>query len=108
MHAIGSLWYEHTYNPKLFTLKAGLPPPDPSVIPEFFGDTMLCNGTVYPKLTVAPKAYRFMLLNATNARFFNINTFVADASLDGITLTRRTQFPANPAGPAIHQIGSST
>jgi spore coat protein A len=103
---IGSLWYEHTYNPKLWTLKAGLPLPDPSVIAEYFGDTMLCNGSVYPLLTVDPKAYRFMLLNATNARFFNINTFVADATQDGITHNKRTQFPTNPVGPVIHQIGT--
>lgn len=105
VQTIGSLWYEHTYNPKLWTLKAGLPPPDPSVIAEFFGDTMLCNGTVYPILTVDPKAYRFMFLNATNARFLNINTFVADATADGITLGKAA-FPANAPGPAIHQIGT--
>jgi spore coat protein A, manganese oxidase len=106
VQSTGSLWYEHTYNPKLWTLKAGLPLPDPSVIAEFFGDTMLCNGTVYPKLTVQPQAYRFMLLNATNARFLNLNVFVADATADGITLNKTTQFPTNLAGPAIHQVGS--
>lgn len=111
VQAIGSLWYEHTYSSKLWTLKAGLPLPDPSVIAEFFGDTMLCNGTVYPKLTVDPKAYRFVFLNATNARFFNINTFVADATADGITVdlvqTSPTYlYPLNPAGPAITQIGT--
>ena len=109
----GSLWYEHTYNPKLWTLKAGLPLPDPSVIAEFFGDTILVNGTAYPKLTVDPKAYRMMFLNATNARFFNINTFVADTiglvatpNPDGINLNKQTQFPANRPGPVIHQIGN--
>jgi spore coat protein A len=103
----GSLWYEHTYNPKIWKLgKAALPVPDPSIIAEFFGDTMLCNGTVYPKLTVQPKRYRFTLLNATNARFFNINTFRADATPDGITLNALTQFPANLPGPAITQIGA--
>lgn len=111
VQSIGSLWYEHTYNPKLWTLKAGLPPPDPSIIAEFFGDTMLCNGTVYPKLSVQPKAYRFMFLNATNARFFNINTFVADPlNADGIKLDLNATsptylYPLNPAGPAITQIG---
>ena len=112
VQAPGSLWYEHTYNPKLFALGKGLPVPDPSVIPEFFGDTILCNGTAYPKLTVQPKAYRFMLLNATNARFFNLNTFVADPlNADGIKLdlvaTSPTYlYPLNPAGPVIRQIGS--
>jgi spore coat protein A, manganese oxidase len=124
----GSLWYEHTYNPKLFKLATGgLPIVEPSIIPEFFGDTMLCNGLVFPLLqnlglkvdkatglplvpnvveTIEPKAYRFMLLNATNARFLNINTFVADATADGITLNAKTQFPANLPGPAMTQIGN--
>jgi spore coat protein A len=108
VQAPGSLWYEHTYNPKIWKRKGAgaLPVPDPSIIPEFFGDTMLCNGTVYPKLTVQPKRYRFMLLNATNARFFNLNTFVADATADAITLNALTQFPANLPGPVITQIGS--
>ena len=83
--SIGSLWYEHTYNPKICmrSRRRTSIGPDPSIIPEFFGDTMLCNGTVYPKLTVQPKAYRFMMLNATNARFLNINTFVAESSQSG-------------------------
>ena len=49
---------------------AGLPP-DPSVIPEFFGDTMLVNGTVYPDVDVEPRQYRLRMLNACNARFLN-------------------------------------
>ncbi|HEY5912985.1 MAG TPA: multicopper oxidase domain-containing protein [Verrucomicrobiae bacterium] len=106
VQSIGSLWYEHTYNPKLYTLKAGLPIVDPSIIPEFFGDTILCNGSVYPKATVQPKAYRFMMLNATNARFLNINTFVADATADGITLNAKTLFPVNLPGPSMTQIGT--
>ena len=111
VQSLGSLWYEHTYNPKLWTLKAGLPLPDPSVIAEYFGDTVLCNGTVYPKLTVQPKAYRFMLLNATNARFLNLNTFVADTTPDSITLDLNQNsptylYPLNPAGPVVHQIGT--
>jgi spore coat protein A, manganese oxidase len=109
VQSIGSLWYEHTYNPKIWKRKAAgaIATPDPSIIPEFFGDTMLCNGSVYPKLTVQPKRYRFMFLNATNARFLNINTFVANpANPDGIDLNATTQFPANPAGPPMYQIGS--
>ena len=78
VQSIGSLWYEHTYNPKTMRSRRDFHLVDPSIIPEFFGDTMLCNGSVYPKLTVQPKAYRFMMLNATNARFLNINTFVAN------------------------------
>jgi spore coat protein A, manganese oxidase len=108
VQSAGSLWYEHTYNPKIWKLKTAgmLPPPDPSIIAEFFGDTILCNGSVFPLATVEPKRYRLMFLNATNARFLNINTFVADATPDGITLTALTAFPANLPGPAITQIGS--
>jgi spore coat protein A, manganese oxidase len=110
VQSTGSLWYEHVYNPKAFRqLKAKkfTPPPDPSAIPEFFGDTMLCNGTVYPVLEVQPKPYRFLMLNACNARFLNINTFVADlANPDGITLNPKTLFPMNAVGPVMWQIGT--
>lgn len=70
----GSLWYAHIYEPRLYRLrKNGLPPPNPSCVPEFFADTMLCNGTVTPYVEVEPRRFRFMLLNACNARFLNIN-----------------------------------
>ena len=73
---LGSLWYEHIYNPREFKLLRGnnyLAPPNPSAIPEYFGDTMLTNGLVYPVLTVEAKRYRFFALNACNARFLNLN-----------------------------------
>src|SRR6266571_2426605 len=50
----GSLWYPHTYEPDRWELgdhPLGLPP-DPSIVAEMFGDTMLANGTVYPEATV--------------------------------------------------------
>ena len=110
VQSVGSLWYEHVYDPKVvraFNGKGALPLPNPSVIPEFFGDTMLCNGTVYPLLTVEAKRYRFFILNACNARFLNINTFLANlANPDGIDLNKTTVFPTNPAGPNIIQIGT--
>ncbi|MGE5497207.1 MAG: multicopper oxidase family protein, partial [Syntrophothermus sp.] len=40
--------------------------------PEFFGDTILVNGTAWPKLEVEPRKYRFRMLNASQARFFNL------------------------------------
>jgi spore coat protein A len=46
--------------------------PDPTWIPEFFGDTPLVNGAVRPYLDVEPRKYRFRLLNASNARFWNL------------------------------------
>lgn len=104
----GSLWYEHVYDPAVFELEDGIRPvPNPSCIPEFFGDTMLCNGTVYPLLTVEAKRYRFLILNACNARFLNINLFKArPRNPDGIDLDPLTLFPMNPPGPTMIQIGT--
>jgi spore coat protein A len=70
---LGSLWYAHFYDPGRWTLgphPAGLPP-NPSVIPEFFGDTILVNGTVFPIVTLQQRQYRLRMLNACNARFLN-------------------------------------
>jgi spore coat protein A len=51
----------------------GVRPPIPPVwIPEFFGDTALVNGTVWPFLEVEPRKYRFRMLNACNARFLRL------------------------------------
>jgi spore coat protein A len=46
--------------------------PDSTWIPEFFGDTPLVNGAARPYLVVEPRAYRFRILNASNARFWNL------------------------------------
>lgn len=106
----GSLWYAHTYDPKLYKLnlkgrnKALLP--DPSVVPEFFGDTMLANGTVYPSVSVDPGRYRIQFLNGCNARFLNLQLYVADASPDGITLNKKTLAPLNAAGPKFTILGT--
>ncbi|MGG3563971.1 multicopper oxidase [Neobacillus rhizosphaerae] len=45
----------------------------PSIIPSFFGDTIVVNGTAWPYLEVEPRKYRFRLLNAANARFFELS-----------------------------------
>jgi spore coat protein A len=51
----------------------GVAPPIPPVwIPEFFGDTALVNGKVFPYLDVEPRKYRFRLLNACNSRFLHL------------------------------------
>jgi spore coat protein A, manganese oxidase len=114
----GNLWYAHVYDPDRWALDTTVPnfqpPPDPSCIPEFFGDTMLMNGHVYPFMEVPPKRVRFRLLNACNARFVNLQLWVDDGSPDGITMK-----PADPAngingmvadsvapGPKIIQIGT--
>lgn len=107
----GSLWYAHVYEKARWKMNgngANGPggPPDPSVIPEFFGDTMLVNGTVYPKVAVEPKRYRLRVLNATNARFLNLQLYVADGSADGITLNLATGIAANLPGPNFRVLGT--
>ncbi len=106
----GSLWYAHIYETARFG-KLGpitaVPPGDPSIIPEFFGDTMLANGTAFPEVTVEPRRYRFRILNACNARFVNLQLYVDDGSPNGISLDRkgnplnapaRNAAAANPTG----------
>jgi spore coat protein A, manganese oxidase len=105
---VGSLWYPHTYETDRWELGAhplGLPP-DPSVIPEMFGDTMLANGTVYPEATVEARRYRLRIVNACNARFLNLQLYVDDGSPDGITLNHHTGKPTNAKGPDFLVLGT--
>jgi spore coat protein A len=102
--APGSLWYPHTYEPDRWQLAPPANPPDPSVVPEMFGDTMLANGTVYPRATVEARRYRLRVLNACQARFLNLQLYVDDGSPDGITLAGGR--PSNQAGPGFLVIGT--
>lgn len=59
----GSLFYDHTgANPSIH----------PYVVPEFFGNTIMVNGKVWPNLNVKPQQYRFRVLNGSNARFYHL------------------------------------
>lgn len=40
--------------------------------PEFFGDSIMVNGRVWPNLNVDMTRYRFRLLNGSSARFYNL------------------------------------
>lgn len=40
--------------------------------PEFFGDTIMVNGKVWPNLNVERRQYRYRLLNGSNARFYEM------------------------------------
>lgn len=40
--------------------------------PEFFGDTALVNGKVWPFHDVEPRRYRFRVLNGSNSRFYHL------------------------------------
>jgi len=79
--------YGELYFPAL-----GLNPTEhPFWIPEFFGDTMLVNGQVWPVLDVDPAAYRFRLFNGSNARFYELSLL---------------NKAAKKAGPAFNQIAT--
>src|SRR5438094_7374453 len=68
----------------------------PAWIPEFFGDTMLVNGKVWPFLEVEPRKYRFRILNASNARFYHLT--LNESTERGVSVGR--------PGPAVFQIGT--
>ncbi len=89
----GSLWYPHTYEPDRWTLdpRTSLPP-DPSCIPEMFGDTMLANGVVFPFASVEPRRYRLRILNACQARFLNLQLYEDNGSGQPDLTTRGPDF----------------
>jgi spore coat protein A len=125
----GDLWYPHVYQgPPVPEMKLPIQcgakgrwpvsrgtPPSVSLVPEAFFDTNLVNGAPYPVLRVSPRRYRFHPLNASQARFYNLQLYVGDQTSDGITLKEssdldnhgnRIKVPVNPAGPKIIQIGT--
>ncbi len=101
----GSLWYPHIYERSRWALVgAGRNLPNPSVIAEMFGDTMLANGVVFPEAAVEPRRYRLRILNACNARFLNLQLYVDNGSPDGISFD--TAFnPTNVKGPDFLVLG---
>ncbi len=76
----GSLWYPHVYDTARWDLGSGLPVPDVSCVPEFFGDTLLVNGVVHPFVDVEPRRYRLRILNATQASFLNLQLYEDDGN----------------------------
>jgi len=70
-------------------------PPNPELhpfwTPEFIGDIFVVNGKTWPYLSVAPRKYRFRILDGCNARWLNM--WLVDAA-DGVS-----------PGPAINVVG---
>jgi spore coat protein A len=50
-----------------------LNPEHPYWVPEFVGDTILVNGKAWPYLNVEAKRYRFLFLNGSNARTYELS-----------------------------------
>jgi spore coat protein A len=60
-----------------FPLDAVNPDVHPYWGPEFFGDTIMVNGLVWPNMNVDQGQYRFRFLEGSNARFYTLS-FVTD------------------------------
>jgi FtsP/CotA-like multicopper oxidase with cupredoxin domain len=60
------------------------PNPDhPYWVPEFIGDTIVVNGKAWPYLNVEPKRYRFLFLNGSNARAYDMSLVDPVSKNDG-------------------------
>ncbi|WP_090508370.1 multicopper oxidase family protein [Natronorubrum sediminis] len=70
--------------------------PDPSIVPQFYGDTSVVNGKAWPRLSVEPRSYRFRLLNGSNSRFYTLKLLQYDESSGDI----------GGDGPPFVQIGN--
>jgi len=57
---------------QLFFPAVGLNPEHPFWVPEFVGDVIVVNGKAWPTTTVEPKRYRFLFLNGSNARAYEL------------------------------------
>jgi spore coat protein A len=78
---------------------AALNPQHPYWVPEFVGDTIVVNGKAWPYLNVQPKRYRFLFLNGSNARTYEL--FLANEAV----LPRWASF-LQLAAPAMWVIGT--
>jgi len=74
--------------------------------PEFFGNTILVNGKVWPYLEVEPRRYRFRLLNGSDSRFYDMWLELAGG---GAIPASAIQLIGNEGGllPAAVAIGDS-
>ena len=73
--------------------------PDLSTVPEYFSDTPVINGALYPFLPVEQRNYRFRILNGSQARFYNLQLYHAQRGDAG---EANLQQP----GPRFIQIGN--
>lgn len=108
----GDLWYPYLYEANqagptgrwdLGTPSDGFPdlglPTTPSCVPEFFADTPVINGEAYPYVEVQPRRYLFLLLNGSQARFYNLNLF-----FESMMNAKEPDF--SKPGPAFIQIAN--
>jgi spore coat protein A len=71
-------------NGQFYFPSVGLNPEHPYWLPEFFGDTIMVNGLVWPNMNVKQGVYRLRLLDGSNARFYTVSFWIPNATLLGI------------------------
>jgi len=66
---------DRTFQPngEFYFPSVGINPEHPYWLPEFFGDTIMVNGLVWPNMDVKQGWYRFRLLDGSNARFYTLS-----------------------------------
>jgi len=79
----------------------------PTGTPENFADTALVNGTAYPRTTVEPTAYRFHILNASDARALNLGLYLADPLTISLT-SGGDSYAGAPANPPVVTVNGCT
>ncbi|MDH3753180.1 MAG: multicopper oxidase domain-containing protein [Acidimicrobiia bacterium] len=74
-------------------------PPDvfpgggPTALAEFFGDHMVVNGKIWPKMDVEPRNYRLRFLNGCDSRFLAVQFFEVPAgATDFSTVVQQLDF----------------
>ena len=72
-------------------------------IGEYFGDVMLVNGKIWPKLTVEPAVYRFRVLNGCNARIMDLQISTAGRQRDRADGHHRHRGRAAAGEPGWHE-----
>jgi len=64
---------------------AQFPGGGPTGLAEFFGDHMVVNGKIWPKMDVEPRNYRLRLLNGCDSRFLAVQFFEVPAGAKDFT-----------------------
>jgi spore coat protein A len=99
---------------QLYFPNLGINPEHPFWIPEFVGDTIVVNGKVWPFLNVEPRRYRFLFINGSNARTYELfltnpvtkvmGPSIWQISTDGGYLDTPVKIDPNAPKPAITKL----
>ena len=76
--------------------------PEPSVLPEFFGEFILVNGKAWPVLDVEPREYRLRFYNGSDSRFYRLRL----VRKGGLTPVVFGGAGGGGNGAVFHQIGT--